>query len=104
MSLESEPLAVLREQLLLPQDYVAPRTETEVMLEQIWRTALSMDCVGVFDSYQDLGGDSFLATVIFSMIETSFGMQIPMSILVNSPTIAEFSAKIDQLKQSDGAA
>lgn len=99
MSWKPEPQLVLRDQLPLPQPYTAPRTRTETILEGIWRTALSMDCIGVFDSYQDLGGDSFLATVIFAMIETSFTLTIPMALLISSPTIAELAEKIDQLQQ-----
>jgi len=100
MNSKLEPLLVLRDQLPLPQPYTAPRTSTETVLAEIWRTALSMDSVGIFDSYLDLGGDSFLATVIFSMIETAIGVTIPMSLLVSSPTIAELAQKIDQFNNA----
>jgi acyl carrier protein len=93
----SEQPLVLREQLPLPLPYVAPRTPTEQRLEDIWRTALSMDRVGVEDSYYDLGGDSFLATTIFSMVEEMFGVAIPMASLVDAPTIAALARKIDGL-------
>lgn len=91
-----QPL-VLREQLPLPRPYVAPRTPTEQRLAEIWRTVLTMDFVGVEDRYHDLGGDSFLATMIFGMIEETFQVTIPMAILVDAPTIAELAPKIDYL-------
>ncbi len=93
---------VLRHQLPLPRPYLAPRTPTEQRLTEIWRAVLSMDCVGVEDGYHDLGGDSFLATTIFSMIEETFQVAIPMAILVDASTIAKLSSKIDSLLQ-DGA-
>jgi len=88
---------VRREQLPLPRPYVAPRTPTEQQLAQIWRSVLSMDCVGVDDPYHDLGGDSFLATTIFSLIEETFLVTIPMATLVEAPTIRELGQKVDTL-------
>jgi hypothetical protein len=35
------------------------------MLAEIWRRAFGMDCVGITDNYEDLGGDSLLAASIF---------------------------------------
>ena len=99
MSGKSDALQVLREHLPLPLPYTPPRNETETKLAHIWCTVLSMDCIGVFDSYQDLGGDSFLATVIFGMIEAAFGVNMPMAILVNSPTIAALATKVTQFKE-----
>ena len=91
-----QPL-VLREHLPLPRPYVAPRSPTEQELAEIWRTVLTMDFVGVEDCYHDLGGDSFLAMMIFGMIEDTFRVTLPMSILVDAPTIAELAPKIDYL-------
>lgn len=56
-----------------------------------------MDCVGVDDRYHDLGGDSFLATSLFSLIEEAFGVTIPMATLVEASTIRELARKIDDL-------
>jgi len=92
-----EQVLVLREQLPLPRPYVAPRTPTERRLAEIWRTVLTMDCVGVEDSYDDLGGDSFLAVVIFSMIQETFQVALPMAVLIASPTVAMLATKIDCL-------
>jgi acyl carrier protein len=88
---------VLREQLPLPRPYAAPRTSTEQRLADIWRTVLSMDRVGVHDSYHDLGGDSFLAAIMFGMIEETFHVSVPMAILVTASTIAELGLALDEL-------
>lgn len=61
-----------------------------------------MDCVGIHDSYHDLGGDSLLAAVIFSKIEDAFRIEISMGTIVDAPTIAELAAEIDQ--RLDGGA
>jgi acyl carrier protein len=91
-----EQSLVLRRQLPLPHSYVAPRTVSEETLSDIWRMALSMDCVGVEDSYHDLGGDSFLAAIIFGMIEEAFGIAIPMALLIDAPTVAALALEIDR--------
>jgi acyl carrier protein len=91
-----QPL-VPREQLLLPRPYVAPRTQAEQSLAEMWRTVLNMDSVGVEDDYYDLGGDSFHATIIFGMIEKTFRVRVPKAILADNPTIAELARKIDAL-------
>lgn len=91
-----QPL-VLREQLPLPRPYVAPRTPTEHWLAEIWRSALSMDYVGVEDRYNDLGGDSLLALIILNNVEKKFQVTIPMAIFAEAPTIASLALKIDVL-------
>jgi len=90
-----DPMLVLREQLPLPRPYVAPRSPTERTLAAIWCEVLTMDRVGIEDAYTDLGGDSFLASLVFSMIQERFAISLPLSILVSAPTIAELAARID---------
>jgi acyl carrier protein len=90
-----DPTLVRREQLPLPRPYVAPRTPTERKLNAIWCEVLTMDRIGIEDAYTDLGGDSFLASLIFTLIQDQFAISLPMSILVTSPTIAELAAKLD---------
>ena len=89
-----QPL-VQRELLPLPCPYVAPRTPTERQLAEIWRAALSMDCVGADDAYNDLGGDSFLAAIIFKRIEEKLGVTLPLATLAEAPTVAKLAARID---------
>jgi acyl carrier protein len=94
---------VLRRQLALPGHYVAPRSDTERQLAEIWRRALNMDCVGAEDDYVDLGGDSYLAAVIFALIEEVFGVRLPMATLVGAPTIAAFAREVDRSRERPNA-
>jgi len=89
-------MTILRSELGLAQDYVAPRSETEKQLAEIWRVALSLDRVGVDDSYFWLPGDSLIAARIFAEIERVFGVRLPMSTLVNAKSIALLAERIDQ--------
>jgi acyl carrier protein len=83
------------------QPYIAPRTPTERRLTEIWRGVLGMDRVGVEDPYFDLGCDSFLATIIFQMIEETFQISIAISILAEAPSIAQLAPKIDALLENE---
>jgi acyl carrier protein len=94
---EDTSTIVLRRQFPLLGDYVPPRTPTEQKLAEIWRSALSMDQVGVVDSYEDLGGDSLLAAGIFAEIEKTFSITVAMALLVEAPTIEQLAPRIDAL-------
>jgi acyl carrier protein len=97
MSASDDPnLLVSRDQLPLPRPYRAPLTPTERQLAEIWCGILSMDCVGIDDRYQDLGGDSLHATEIFARIQATFSTVLPVSTLMKAPTIAELAILIDQ--------
>ncbi|GAC1305179.1 MAG: hypothetical protein NVSMB10_08850 [Steroidobacteraceae bacterium] len=99
MSAPHEPpdaTLVARAQLPLPRPYLAPRSPTENKLATIWRTVLSMDCVGVDDAYYDLGGDSLHASMIFALIHETFNVTLPMAVLASAPTIAQLAAVIDR--------
>jgi acyl carrier protein len=88
---------IRREQLALSHRFIAPRTPTEARLATIWASALGMDVVGVEDRYSDLGGDSFLATVIIDEIERTFAIKIQMAVLVEADTAASLAAEVDAL-------
>ena len=45
----------------LDNEYVAPRTQTERTLAEIWSETLQVERVGVYDNFFALGGDSILA-------------------------------------------
>jgi acyl carrier protein len=90
---------IQRSQLPLLGSYVEPRSPTERKLAEIWCRALGMDCVGITDSYEDLGGDSLLAASIFAELETSFGVKLPWALLAEAGTIELMAAAIDNLQQ-----
>ena len=89
-------MTILRSELGLAEDYVAPRSETEKQLAEIWRVALNLDRVGVDDSYFWLPGDSLIAARIFAEIERVFGVRLPMSTLVKAKSVALLAERIDQ--------
>jgi acyl carrier protein len=81
----------------MPAPYLAPRTVTEQRLAEIWRIVLSMDRVGIRDDYNDLGGDSLMATTIFAEIRVRFGIAMPLASFIETPTIEAMAGRIDAL-------
>ena len=71
----------------LSAEYVAPRTETEEKLAAIVAGVLRIDKVGVFDNFFELGGHSMLGMQVMSQIQNEFGVEIPMRVLFESPTV-----------------
>lgn len=71
----------------LDTPYVAPRSELEQQLADIWAEVLELDEVGIADSFFDLGGDSITTMAMLLKVEQYTGCTIPRAFLCN-PTIA----------------
>lgn len=76
----------------LEQPYVAPRTELERCLCDLWREILSLDQVGIHDRFFELGGDSIQAAVFINKLREKLGEFLYIVTIFESPTIADFAA------------
>jgi amino acid adenylation domain-containing protein len=81
------------ESAYLHAQYVAPRTELESTLVEIYQANLSVDRVGVLDDYFALGGDSMRAIALVSDARQR-GLQISIAELFTNPAIADLSKVI----------
>jgi acyl transferase domain-containing protein len=80
---------------LPPESYVAPRNEVEETVARIFRQGLGIDPVGVDDNFYALGGHSLLALRLVSELRRAFGVEVPMSLLLEeAPTVAALAAAI----------
>jgi acyl-coenzyme A synthetase/AMP-(fatty) acid ligase/acyl carrier protein len=82
-------------------NFVAPRTPLEETLAEIWRTTLGVTQVGVESNFFDLGGHSLLATRVVSQIRERFGIELPLRVMFESPTIAGLAQHIDTEQSKD---
>ncbi|MCC5648476.1 condensation domain-containing protein [Nostoc sp. XA013] len=71
------------------------RTPVEEVLAGIWTEILGRECIGNNDNFFDLGGHSLLATQVISRLRDAFKIEIPLSYLFESPTIAECAQRIE---------
>lgn len=75
-------------------DYVAAQNETESKLVRIWESLLRVSPIGIRDDFFDLGGDSLLSVSLFVEIENEFGVQLPLSALIGSPTVEKLAVEL----------
>jgi thioesterase domain-containing protein/SAM-dependent methyltransferase/acyl carrier protein len=68
--------------------YVEPKTELQCRLAEIWSKYLSIDRIGLHDSFIKLGGNSLLAIQLCSRIRKEFSVSLsPYLLLSNLQTI-----------------
>ena len=88
------PLPDLNQSRVL--DPIPPASDTEQRLARLWQTALGREQVGVNEDFFALGGHSLLAMRLFSQIEAEFGRALPITLLFQSPTIAQLAQALGQ--------
>jgi acyl-CoA synthetase (AMP-forming)/AMP-acid ligase II/acyl carrier protein len=74
---------------------VEPRNETERTVADVWSVVLNLEGIGIYDDFFELGGHSLLATRVVSRLCSIFGVEIPLRVLFDNPTVvalAEFIA------------
>ncbi|SHN07370.1 amino acid adenylation domain-containing protein, partial [Chryseobacterium carnipullorum] len=91
--LDRKALPELDPSALSTKEYVAPRTEMEEGLAEIWQDLLGVEKVGVHDNFFELGGQSLLAVRLISKVQ-EIGYSIPIRDIFSSPTIAQLSTKL----------
>jgi amino acid adenylation domain-containing protein len=80
---------------------VAPTTDTERRLVDIWMTVLGLDQpIGVDDNFFNLGGHSLLAVQLFQRIQQVFGRNFPLATLFQGPTIRQLAAIVDAHRET----
>jgi amino acid adenylation domain-containing protein len=81
--------------LAFEKEYVAPRTPVEVTVAAIWAETLGVEKVGVESNLFDLGGHSLTVTRIFSRVRAAFNVDVPITSLIDQPTVAALAAEIE---------
>ena len=76
---------------------VAPRTELESWLAEIWEQALDVRQIGIHDDFLDRGGDSLKAMQIWGRLRDAFPVELPLGrILLECSTIAKLAEVIEE--------
>lgn len=78
-------------------DYISPRNAVEDLLVEIWHKVLGKKLIGVHDNFFDLGGHSLLATQLTSRIRDAFKIELPLSQLFETPTVASLAKYIETI-------
>jgi len=78
---------------LMPEadEYVAPRTDIEKLVADIWLEYLGVEKVGVHDNFFELGGHSLIAVQVMGRIEKETGKRLPLATLFESSTVEKLA-------------
>ncbi|HKR49071.1 MAG TPA: amino acid adenylation domain-containing protein, partial [Pseudonocardiaceae bacterium] len=79
--------------LVAGQDYVAPHTDIERVLAEIWAETLGVSRVGVEDDFFELGGDSILSIQVVSRARQA-GLRLTSQDMFRSGTVASLATKV----------
>jgi surfactin family lipopeptide synthetase C len=71
----------------LRNEYVAPRTDVEQLLRNIWHEVVGIEKIGIHDNFFDLGGHSILLLKVQRKIRESFQHELSLVELFKYPTI-----------------
>ncbi|MGB9122292.1 MAG: alpha/beta fold hydrolase, partial [Candidatus Angelobacter sp.] len=79
---------------LQTEEYVAPTTDHERQLCEIFQEVLGVPRVGLNDNFFALGGHSLLAPRVASRIRDSLGVSLSLRALFESPTVAALNLRL----------
>ena len=69
-------------------DYVAPRTDLERTIAEIWKEVLHVDRVGLHDNFFDLGGHSLRMIEVTRQLQTTLNRVLPVMDMFEYPTVS----------------
>jgi acyl carrier protein len=76
--------------------YVAPHTDTEQVLAEIWAGVLDVEQVGVEDNFFELGGDSLRSVQLTSRAKAAFNVALtPREVLI-ARTVSALAELIEE--------
>ena len=83
----------------LDGEYVAPRTPSEEIIASVWKEVLGTGRVGMNDNFFVLGGHSISATQVTVRLRRALGVEIPLRMLFESPTVAALAERVEPLRR-----
>ena len=78
--------------------YTAPSNDAEANLAEVWSQVLQLKQVGIHDNFFELGGHSLLALRVVSRLRQQLGIEVPLSTVFDTPTVAGMAARLTELQ------
>ena len=70
---------------------------------ELWETILGIEGLGAEDDYFALGGTSLMAARLFAEISRRFGVKMPLTAILELPTVRALSRHLERAQTSPGA-
>lgn len=77
-----------------------PHDLAEKALAGIWCEVLGRKAVGIHQNFFHVGGHSLLAMQVISRITRAFGVELPLRVIFESPTICGLAQALNQVQQA----
>ncbi|HEY0782931.1 MAG TPA: AMP-binding protein, partial [Thermoanaerobaculia bacterium] len=77
-------------------------TPFEERIAAIFREVLEVERVSAVAGFFEIGGHSLLATRVTSRLRSSFGVDLPVRVLFEAPTVRELALRVEAAVGSDG--
>ena len=81
--------------------YITPRTAVEEILAGIWADVLGLECVGIDESFFEIGGHSLSAIRAISRVRRDLDVEIRLRSLFEAPTVAKLACLISNSSSTD---
>jgi acyl transferase domain-containing protein len=83
--------------------YVAPATELERTLVELWQQSLGVAPIGTQDNFFELGGDSLIAVQLSDRLKRRLKLDVPASSLYEGVTVQALAALLQPPEATPGA-
>ncbi|WP_429843902.1 beta-ketoacyl synthase N-terminal-like domain-containing protein [Brevibacillus sp. FIR094] len=88
--------SVIHHDVIPADDDDTPRNELVRKIAAAWEEVLGVKKVDIHKNFQDLGGDSIMATQIISRLKNSFPVDLNLDNLFSTPTVAGMAELIEE--------
>jgi acyl carrier protein len=85
-------------ELAVKVEYVAPETDTQKLISEVWANLLNLKKVGQNDNFFELGGDSITSTKVVTRLADS-GVEITPKDIFENQTLKDLAATIDEHRE-----
>ena len=89
-------LALRPDRAKAEKDYAGAQTPVEEILVGIYEEVLKVDQLCIYDNFFEIGGHSLLATQVISRVRKTFGIEIRVGSIFETPTVEGLARRIEE--------